>query len=243
MIDEQVNNPSGHEFGKEAEKYISKLPGFLQQVAWNAFLTGASIGAKKYENTAAVNSITVGNINYTTDEQIKQNAEAYAEILAVGNKEHYHTIYTAAKEGYETGAHSRDKEIDRLNDKLSKQAVLLEERGLIRFSNLNAQLETENAYIKNQIEELSEQLKMNAENIQKHHNPWISVEDRLPERMTSRDSNGTKMINCCSKDVFGYDTMYNIGRLVCYNHESKIWESHDTYTIGRITHWMLIPTI
>lgn len=183
MTDEQVNNSNGHEFGKEAEKYISKLPGFLQQVAWNAFLTGASIGAKKYKNAAAVNSITVENINYTTDEQIKQNAKAYAEILAVGNKEHYHVIYTAAKEGYETGAHSRDNEIDRLNDKLSKQAMLLEERGLIRFSNLNAQLETENACIKNQIEELSEQLKMNAENIQKHHNPWISVEDRLPEEM------------------------------------------------------------
>ena len=74
-------------------------------------------------------------------------------------------------------------------------------------------------------------------------NPWISVEDRLPERMTSIDSNGTTIIDCCSKYVFGYDAMYNMGRLVCYNHESEIWESHDTYTIGRITHWMQIPNI
>ena len=93
MTEEQANNPNGHEFGKEAEEYISKLPSFLQQVAWNAFLTGASIGAKKYKNAIAwistsdrlpkerqkvlirlcndsityVNSITVGDINYMKD--------------------------------------------------------------------------------------------------------------------------------------------------------------------------------
>lgn len=74
-------------------------------------------------------------------------------------------------------------------------------------------------------------------------NPWISVKDKLPERMTSRDSNGIRIINCCSKDVFGYDASYKIGRLVCYNHESEMWESHDAYTIGEITHWMPIPAI
>lgn len=72
---------------------------------------------------------------------------------------------------------------------------------------------------------------------------WVSVEDKLPERMTSRDSNGAKMIDCCSKDVFGYDASYKIGRLVCYNHESDMWESHDVYTIGKITHWMPIPEL
>ena len=80
--------------------------------------------------------------------------------------------------------------------------------------------------------------------IERLRNPWISVKDRLPERMTSRGSNGTKIINCCSKDVFGYDAMYNIGRLVCYNHESEMWESHDVYIIGETTHWMpIIPII
>lgn len=71
---------------------------------------------------------------------------------------------------------------------------------------------------------------------------WVSVNDRLPERMTSRDSNGAKIIDCCSKDVFGYDASYKIGRLVCYNHESEMWESHDAYTIGEITHWRPIIT-
>lgn len=71
---------------------------------------------------------------------------------------------------------------------------------------------------------------------------WVSVDDRLPERMTSRDSNGAKIIDCCSKEVFGYDASYKIGRLVCYNHESEMWESHDAYTIGEITHWKPITT-
>ena len=53
-----------------------------------------------------------------TDEQIKQNAEVYVELLTAGNKEHYRTIYTAAKEGYETGAHSRDEEVKRLYNSL-----------------------------------------------------------------------------------------------------------------------------
>ena len=66
---------------------------------------------------------------------------------------------------------------------------------------------------------------------------WVCVEDRLPERMTSRDSNGAKIIHCCSNDVFGYDAWYKMGRLVCYNHESERWESHDAYRIGKITHW------
>lgn len=69
---------------------------------------------------------------------------------------------------------------------------------------------------------------------------WVSVKDRLPERMTSRDSNGAKIIHCCSNEVFGYDASYKIGRLVCYNHESEMWESRDAYTIGKITHWIPI---
>lgn len=217
MTDEQVNNPNGHEFGKEAEKYISKLPGFLQQVAWNAFLTGASIGAKKYKNAAAVNSITVGNINYTTDEQIKQNAKTYAELLTAGNKEHYRTIYTAAKEGYKTGAHSRDDEI----------------KHITRIATI----------YKEDAQDTMAECKRLHDIIDKLSNPWISVKDRLPERMTSIDSNGVKIIDCCSKDVFGYDDSYKMGRLVCYNHESEMWESHDAYTIGKITHWMPVPKI
>ena len=71
---------------------------------------------------------------------------------------------------------------------------------------------------------------------------WVSVEDRLPERRTSRDSNGARIIDCCSKEVFGYDASYKIGRLVCYNYESEMWESHDAYTIGEITHWKPIIT-
>lgn len=45
-----------------------------------------------------------------TDKQIKQAAELYAELLT-GDKEHYSTIYTAAKEGFEAGAYGRDREV------------------------------------------------------------------------------------------------------------------------------------
>jgi hypothetical protein len=83
------------------------------------------------------------------NEEIKQNAEEYASHkLNWSRKRHNENPYLAWKEGFEDGAHSRDEEIEMLQ---------------------------------NQIEELSEQLKMNAENIQKLRNPWISVEERLPE--------------------------------------------------------------
>lgn len=72
-----------------------------------------------------------------TEEQIKQRAEKYAES------------YISKTMAYIGGAHSRDEEVEMLQ---------------------------------NQIEELSEQLKMNAENIQKLRNPWISVDERLPKK-------------------------------------------------------------
>ena len=83
-----------------------------------------------------------------TEEQIKQNAETYAELVTAGNKEHYRAIYTAAKEGYETGAHSRDMEVKELSER---------------------------------VEELQEYARLLQHVIDRDRNPWISVEDRLPE--------------------------------------------------------------
>lgn len=57
-----------------------------------------------------------------TEEQIKQNAEKYAELLTAGNKEHNRAIYIAAKEGYETGAHSMLEEIEELELSLEAAA-------------------------------------------------------------------------------------------------------------------------
>lgn len=80
-----------------------------------------------------------------TDEQIKQNANEFAthinRVKAPFSSREY--------EAYIAGAHSRDEEVEMLQ---------------------------------NQIDELSKQLKMNAENIQKLCNLWISIDDRLPEK-------------------------------------------------------------
>lgn len=53
-----------------------------------------------------------------TNKQIEQKAEAYAELLTAGNKEHNRAIYTAAKEGFEAGAYSRDEEIKELKEEI-----------------------------------------------------------------------------------------------------------------------------
>lgn len=126
-----------------------------------------------------------------TNEQIKQNAVVYAELLTAGNKEHYRTTYTAAKEGYETGAHSRDEEIEHL-----KKAVSSAQKGMAK---------------------LAEMIR----------NPWISVEERLPE-------NHQICFVYIKHKKFGFffDTrMYfeNFGFVV---HEKEI-----------VTHWMPIPEV
>ena len=113
-----------------------------------------------------------------TEEQIEQRAERYAET------------YVSKTAAYIGGAHSRDEEVEMLQ---------------------------------NQKEELSEQLKMNAENIQKLRNPWISVEDRLPDREETF---------LCALDNGVYVTD-------CYDYERNRWNSFP----DSITHWMPIPTI
>lgn len=54
-----------------------------------------------------------------TDEQIKQNAEEYAHKVNVFAEDE--NIYLAAKDGYMSGAHSRDEEIKELQVELMKQ--------------------------------------------------------------------------------------------------------------------------
>lgn len=69
-----------------------------------------------------------------TEEQIRQNEEMYAELVTAGNKEHYRAIYTAAKEGYETGAHSRDEQYYHNADAIAwLKTKLFEQRQLTLF--------------------------------------------------------------------------------------------------------------
>lgn len=69
-------------------------------------------------------------------EQIRQKAEKYAKLITASNKEHYRAIYIAAKEGYETGAHSRDREVmdleHLLNAERTTNKVLVEANEKLR---------------------------------------------------------------------------------------------------------------
>lgn len=96
-----------------------------------------------------------------TDEQIKQNAEIYARYGSRARN----TAYYA----YIAGAHSRDEEILKLKENVEA---------------MESYIESEKACMQDEIDKMQEQLKMNAENFQKLHHPWISVEDGLPERHT-----------------------------------------------------------
>ena len=93
-----------------------------------------------------------------TDEQIKQNAEEYAEQNKVNfsedkNFEVYD--YDEQKEAYLTGAHRRDEEINELEKKVSAlETVIVTARATISM---------QEAIIKDL------------------RNTWISVEERLPD--------------------------------------------------------------
>lgn len=91
-----------------------------------------------------------------TDEQIKQNADEYALKRTLVSTDSFHGMV----ENYLAGAHSRDEEIKELNN-------LLEARreSLFQSTKRITELEMEN----NQL-----------------HNPWISVEERLPEKIKNK---------------------------------------------------------
>ena len=145
-----------------------------------------------------------------TDEQIKQNA-------LKAEKEHGNFNYQyqgeAFNKGYIAGAHSRDEEIKGLKDRIERQ------KAIISFDDLNE-------------EALRKELN-------KLRNPWISVEDRLPE-----DNNTVLLwLGGC----------YKVARL----RDNKWWECTGYYTGGGwsaldalstreveyITHWMPIPEV
>lgn len=138
-----------------------------------------------------------------TDEQIKQNAKEYAHKVNVFAEDE--DIYLVAKDGYVSGAHSRDEEVE---------------------------------ILQNQIEELSEQLKMNAENIQKLRKPWINVDERLPEEEADNIS-----IPVAAITNKGY---WFKGQ---YDYDNKDWffsedpDHLDFETDEFVTHWMPIPKV
>lgn len=65
-----------------------------------------------------------------TDEQIKQNAEAYARRVAESHIIEKRPAYFAAFNAFISGAHSRDEEIEELKGKIERQKAIITVDGL-----------------------------------------------------------------------------------------------------------------
>ncbi len=136
-----------------------------------------------------------------TDEQIKQNAEAYADKAAPITEQKRGiplAIHTAAEVAYLAGAHSRDREVMDLEHLLKAE----------RTTN-----------------------KVLAESNEKLRNPWISVEERLPQE--------SKKYKGWLSDIVFVITNKNDGTSARYDHATKTWCPAKILQ-GSITHWMPI---
>lgn len=124
-----------------------------------------------------------------TDEQIKQNAEAYINKMPPLCDALYESV---AKEAFIAGANSRDEEFKQWKESKCKLRLRLMQ----------------------QIHEL--------------RNPWISVENRLPDI-------GQKVITITNKGK-----LLLVARTTQPPHKEEggwRWEHY----VGKVTHWMQIP--
>lgn len=152
-----------------------------------------------------------------TEEQIRQNADAYAMKVAESHIVEKRPAYVAAFNAFMSGAHSRDEEIGRMNTTIRL------------YANQIAQLRKE-------IEQL--------------RNPWISVEERLPEkwkRLKVYQGTGEECYSWITKDVFVIKDGWETPEIAFYDYDAKIWWSEFGDNIenlfGEPTHWMPIPQI
>jgi hypothetical protein len=145
-----------------------------------------------------------------TDEQIKQNALAYATENYGEYDEHDYTdhsgsnmCHAVSEKAYIAGYHSRDEEIEKI-----KEGKCSLRRSLHRRIS---------ALVK-EIDGLEDELKQ-------LRNPWISVEERLPEE------HSRVLIMFCNGTVT-YNDYIGVGDINYMKAHSEI-----------ITHWMPIPQL
>ena len=141
-----------------------------------------------------------------TDEQIKQKAEEYADALY--DRKYQNELWRENYGAHIAGAHSRDEEIEKI-----KEGKCSLRRSLHRRIS---------ALVK-EIDDLEDELK-------KLRNPWISVEERLPDI-------GQKVITITNKGK-----LLLVARTTQPPHKEEggwRWEHY----IGKVTHWMPIPQI
>lgn len=162
-----------------------------------------------------------------TNEQIKQNAEQYALKKTLISTDSFHGM----AESYLEGAHSRDEEIKRLenrlalfNDDLDKALYRKE-----KFRHKNQRAQQHIKYLKAKLDKPS--------------NPWISVEERLPEKTRNLspfpDEYDEKVVLVINKQG---------GKRLAYRDYKGVWRDDYNCEIvnqnyARITHWMPIPQL
>lgn len=148
-----------------------------------------------------------------TEEQIKQNAEEYANTHKYTLDELNNSILTVdeiVRLAYIAGAHSRDEEVNQLENALR---------------NVNEYCHQ----LRNKVYEL--------------RNPWISVEDRLPEKTRNLspfpDEYNEMVVLVINKQS---------GKRLAYRDYKGVWRDDYTCEIvnqnyAKITHWMPIPEL
>jgi len=135
-----------------------------------------------------------------TEEQIKQNA-----IKAAADFKDWHHPQMSFYDGYIAGAHSRDEEINKLQEEnLHMESLLSMHRKMTGEYELK---------------------------LQKLCDPWISVEDRLPEE--------SKKYKGWLSDTVFVVTNKDDGTSARYDHATKTWCPAKILQ-GSITHWMPI---
>jgi hypothetical protein len=145
-----------------------------------------------------------------TDEQIKQNAEEWVKPLISEEDDGYNendVSLSLIKNAYIAGAHSRDEEINHLEECYEELAEIAND------------LQTEKQTL------MIENVKL--------RNPWISVEERLPEE--DPDDKGY------SVEVIGLFTDGSISECFC-SIEEDIW-FFEGLTCDKPTHWMPMPKV
>lgn len=141
-----------------------------------------------------------------TDEEIKQNAEEYANSMY--GKKYQNELWKECYMIHIAGAHSRDEEIKHLEEHLERTSC-----DIITY--------------KAQVEQLIEQLR----------NPWISVDERLPEEDVYNISIPVVAI---TNNGYWFKGHYN------YNNEDWLFSEGTDFDFlddEFVTHWMHIPEL
>ena len=153
-----------------------------------------------------------------TDKQIKQNAEEYADALY--DRKYQNELWRENYGAHIAGAHSRDEEIKELKEEI--ESMKENEKELFEG-------------FKKRGTKLAELMKENV----KLRNPWISVEERLPERI-HKDCNYSKecFVHC-------YDKECEWNGVAQYNYAKQYWEfdNEDCSYETVVQFWMPVPKL